>query len=509
MRLSYKPNALKKLALLALPAAMMLTLVGCEERQGGLPNKHFVQVPPQTIALMASKGMTRHDAVLLRSYKKESELEVWKKNSSGEYALLKTYPMCRWSGQLGPKTREGDRQAPEGFYQISPAQMNPHSSFHLSFNIGYPNAFDRAYGRSGSHLMVHGACSSRGCYSMTDEQIEEIYALVRDAHSGGQSSVQMQALPFRMTPENLAKHRANPHIGFWKNLKEGADHFEVTKKEPKVAICSRKYVFNATGNEGVEVSSECPSLKVDAQIASRVREKQASDNQQVAELIAKGTPAIKVVYDDGDQHHSFKGTAFASVNDERATTPVFQRPIIAGVSRPEALINGPRIVELDPAGKPIEAKVVMAAQEPVKEVTAQNNKPTENATIAQTHGSPSGSGFMSSLLTPFSTTNNEPKPTVKPVVTTRQNEDNVATTASVKPVSASVSDDKPFYSRLFTPVTGLFGHSEPSPSSHVDPETTSTLAHPSPAPRPRGQAASRERLKETPTTLSVRHTPFR
>ena len=123
--------------------------------------------------------------------------------------------------------------------------MNPNSQYYLSFDLGYPNAFDRAHGRTGAQLMVHGDCSSRGCYAMTDEQIAEIYALGRESFFGGQRSFQVQAYPFRMTPQNMAKHRNNPNIAFWKMLKKGNDHFEVTRPEPKVDVCEKRYVFDA------------------------------------------------------------------------------------------------------------------------------------------------------------------------------------------------------------------------------------------------------------------------
>ncbi|NNC27627.1 murein L,D-transpeptidase, partial [Salinisphaera sp. USBA-960] len=129
--------------------------------------------------------------------KEESALEVWKQTRTGKYQLLDEFEICKWSGKLGPKFKEGDRQAPEGFYEITPALMNPNSSYHLAFNLGYPNSYDRSHGRTGSHLMVHGACSSRGCYAMTDEQVQDIYALARDSFKGGQRSFQVQAFPFR------------------------------------------------------------------------------------------------------------------------------------------------------------------------------------------------------------------------------------------------------------------------------------------------------------------------
>src|SRR3712207_6397025 len=165
---------------------------------------------------------------------------IWKRGSNGKYALLKTYPVCRWSGQLGPKNREGDRQVPEGFYTVTPAQMNPNSNFYLSFDTGYPNALDRSMGRSGGDIMVHGSCSSRGCFAMTDQNVAEIYAIAREALGAGQRGFQFQSYPFRMTAENLAKHRLDPNMAFWKNLKEGADAFEVTKDEVRVAVRSEE-----------------------------------------------------------------------------------------------------------------------------------------------------------------------------------------------------------------------------------------------------------------------------
>ena len=168
--------------------------------------------------------------------------------SNGEYALLKTYPMCRWSGQLGPKKKEGDMQVPEGFYTIAPGQMNPNSHYYLAFNVGYPNAYDRAYGRTGGTVMVHGVCSSAGCFSMTDEQVADIYAIARDSFRGGQREIQLQSYPFHMTAENLAKFRLDPNIDFWKDLKNGSDHFEVVKQEPPVA-CVRQALRVRRGRE--------------------------------------------------------------------------------------------------------------------------------------------------------------------------------------------------------------------------------------------------------------------
>ena len=230
----------------ALAASVMLAGCNTDDISLATNAKANQPVPPRLVAAITDRDMELQSPILVRIFKQEAELEVWKQTRSGQFALLKTYPICRWSGDLGPKVREGDRQAPEGFYSITPAQMNPQSSFYLSFNTGYPNAFDSALGRTGSQLMVHGDCSSRGCYAMTDEQIAEIYSLGRESFFGGQRAFQLQAFPFKMTPINMAKHRNNPNMPFWKMIKEGYDHFEVTRAEPKVDFCEKKYVFNAT-----------------------------------------------------------------------------------------------------------------------------------------------------------------------------------------------------------------------------------------------------------------------
>jgi murein L,D-transpeptidase YafK len=277
-------------------------LAGCNSDEISLAQnaKANQPVPPKLVADMAEKDMDLQSPMLVRLFKQEAELEVWKQDRSGRFALLKTYPICRWSGDLGPKVREGDRQAPEGFYNITPAQMNPQSAYYLSFNTGYPNAYDKSLGHTGSQLMVHGDCSSRGCYAMTDEQIAEIYSLGRESFFGGQRAFQLQAYPFRMTPVNMAKHRNNPNMPFWKMIKEGYDHFEVTRQEPKVDFCEKKYVFDAAKAPDAkrdpvfDASAKCPAYVIPDEIADAVREKQQEDQVETARLIAKGTPVARL-----------------------------------------------------------------------------------------------------------------------------------------------------------------------------------------------------------------------
>ena len=289
-------------------------LAGCNSDEISLASnaKANQPVPPKLIAEMVAKDMDLQSPILIRLFKQEAELEVWKQDRSGRFALLKSYPICRWSGDLGPKVREGDRQAPEGFYAITPAQMNPQSAYYLSFNTGYPNAYDRSLGHTGSELMVHGDCSSRGCYAMTDEQIAEIYALGRESFFGGQKSFQFQAYPFRMTPLNMARHRNNPNMPFWKMIKEGYDHFEVTRQEPKVDFCEKKYVFDAVKPPDAkrdpvfEASAKCPAYIVPGELAEAVREKQEADQAEFAKLVERGTPVARLNTGvDGGMHKVF------------------------------------------------------------------------------------------------------------------------------------------------------------------------------------------------------------
>ena len=279
---------IKRAGVLAGVSLGAMLLASCTDF-GNIP-KHLQPLSYPTKQLIEDKGMEDDAPIVLRIFKEDGELEVWKKKAeTGRYALLKKYDICKWSGKLGPKFREGDRQAPEGFYTVAPAQMNPKSSYHLSFNIGFPNTYDRANERTGSYLMVHGACSSRGCYSMTDEQIQEIYTLARLSFQGGQRAFQVQAYPFRMTPANMAEHRNDPNMGFWRMLKEGHDHFEVTGQPPKVDVCAKRYVFNSVAVEGVTFNptAECPEMSVPDPIRLAVQGKIEKDAAKTQIIVAK------------------------------------------------------------------------------------------------------------------------------------------------------------------------------------------------------------------------------
>jgi murein L,D-transpeptidase YafK len=251
--------------------AVLLALAGCQG-QSGIDDffpKAEKPLPPDIVKTMQTKGMTAASPIMLRIYKQENVVEVWKATNTGRYELLKEYEICKWSGKLGPKFAEGDRQAPEGFYMINQWQMNPNSDYYLAFNLGFPNAYDRAHGRTGTNLMMHGACSSAGCYSMTDERIAEIFALAREAFKGGQKAFQVQAYPFRMTAANMAEHQDDPNFEFWKMLKEGYDHFEITRAPPKVDVCDKRYVFNRIpeGDKPFRPQDACPQMTVPGSLA--------------------------------------------------------------------------------------------------------------------------------------------------------------------------------------------------------------------------------------------------
>jgi murein L,D-transpeptidase YafK len=237
-----------------------MALAGCSTFRDG--NERVVKtgsVSAATRSQMASLDMDPRSPMLIRIFKQESVLEVWKEDRSGRYKLLRSYPICRYSGALGPKVAEGDHQAPEGFYDVTPDQLNPFSHEYLAFNVGFPNAYDRSLGRTGSFLMVHGGCRSVGCYAMTDEQMEEIYGLVYQAFQNGQASVPLEAFPFRMTSENVMQHASDVNAPFWSMLKTGNDHFMRAGRPPRVDVCGQRYVFNVRPVPGgLDPLAPCP-----------------------------------------------------------------------------------------------------------------------------------------------------------------------------------------------------------------------------------------------------------
>jgi murein L,D-transpeptidase YafK len=301
----------RALVLTAALAAALTPVTGLGDSSKPLPAKATQELPADLLALLEQKKMPKYSPIVVRLFKEEAELEVWKQDTTGRFQILKTYPICRWSGDLGPKLYEGDRQAPEGFYTITPELMNPNSNFYLSINLGYPNSFDKAHKRNGSFLMIHGDCWSSGCYAMTDEQISEIYSLARDSLSG-RPSFQVQAYPFRLTPENLARHRNNPNLPFWKMLKVGNDHFVTTQREPRMDVCNRRYVFDAQPPPNsphplvFNPIEKCPPFVVNPEIARPAQEKQRADERAYAQLLEDNLPAAPIYSGlDGGMNKAF------------------------------------------------------------------------------------------------------------------------------------------------------------------------------------------------------------
>src|SRR5262245_31364296 len=366
-------------------------LGGCDTDSPNAPTARSLQpLPPQMVAQTEKLNMSKGPPILVRLFKEESELEVWKEDRNGRFALLKTYPICRWSGELGPKIKEGDRQAPEGFYTITPSLMNPNSSYYLAINTGFPNAYDRANGRSGAFLMIHGDCSSRGCYAMTDEQIAEIYALARESFFGGQRSFQLQAYPFRMTALNMAKHRNSPHMDFWRMLKKGNDHFEVTRLQPKVDVCEKRYVFDAETQGRFTPAGACPAYTVNEDIAAAVKDKQQRDDRQVADYVNRGTATVPVLTrTDGGMHPTFMAAFQRPYTD---ASGVVRSP---GVSLPGTIpahASPPRAPD-DPTGGLADSPVVTT-----RVAAAASTNPSSSSSSSGSSSSSSGGGWFSNLF---------------------------------------------------------------------------------------------------------------
>jgi murein L,D-transpeptidase YafK len=238
-----------------------IALAGCGSAPELIPAEQ--PLPKETLDLIGKKGMQPGMPIFVRIFKEESELEVWKAREDGRFYHFKTYPICNWSGEIGPKIKKGDKQAPEGFYAVGPKQMKPDSNYHVAFNLGFPNAYDRSLDRTGEYLMIHGKCKSAGCYAMTDALAEEIYALARDAFRNGQTAFEVHAFPFRMTDEKLARFKGQKNYSFWAMIKPGYDFFETYRVPPSIAVCERKYVVGVTlpATGRIDPQGACPRFQ--------------------------------------------------------------------------------------------------------------------------------------------------------------------------------------------------------------------------------------------------------
>ncbi len=256
MKIPALPAAMTPLATLATLALLLCACRAEGGRDDGAVSEKEVPAGPERAAAaaarvlpaltrdLAEKGLEPGDPVFFRAFKEERELELWLQPEPGaRFVLFRTYRIAAASGSLGPKLAEGDRQVPEGFYFVTPGRMNPASRFHLAFNIGYPNAYDRHHGRGGSLIMAHGDRVSIGCLAMTDAGIEEIYTLADAALESGQPFFRIHLFPFRMSGERMERARDERWFPFWRNLREGYDFFETHRQPPNVELEDGRYIF--------------------------------------------------------------------------------------------------------------------------------------------------------------------------------------------------------------------------------------------------------------------------
>ena len=295
----------------------------------------------ETRSLIASKNMAIESPILVRIFKEESELEVWKKDHSGRFALLKTYPICRWSGDLGPKVREGDRQAPEGFYSVSTPHLHRHGRWPRALDVGYPNLFDRANGRTGSAILVHGGCSSIGCFAMTNPVMEEIFQLSEAALESGQDTIPIHIYPFRMTEQKLAEQSRQPWYDFWRNLKEAYDLFEETRRAPHVSVCGRKYLVRDPDHDMGAPTTPRRMVKL-------VRMMRGEFPLRPGECGTESTPTYEAIAAASRIAHKLRAAEVPAIPE--ASMPVPQVPVpvpaVAPASRvaakPRMLVSGVR-----------------------------------------------------------------------------------------------------------------------------------------------------------------------
>ncbi len=266
---------------------------------------------------LSSKGLHEGAEVFIRIFKAESELELWMRKGD-RFVLLDTYPMCHWSGTLGPKLAEGDKQNPEGFYKIRRRHLHLAGRWPRSLNLGFPNPFDKAQLRTGSYILLHGGCSSTGCFAMTDPVMQEIYGLTEKAMRGGQQIVNVHVFPFRMTDANMALHAQSEWRDFWANLKEGYDAFETTQVPPRVMVCDERYIVQERSPGEVTAASQA---QPEPRRGRRGRLDSAQDYacvKQVSEAVETAEPAAE---DAGQSaRETVRGHGFRSISQSPTET---------------------------------------------------------------------------------------------------------------------------------------------------------------------------------------------
>ncbi|ELQ9308687.1 murein L,D-transpeptidase [Serratia marcescens] len=220
---------MSKIALLFAMLVSMPMITACSASE---------QVPETPVVKQQLLG----SPVYIQIFKEERKLELYARMGN-EFRLVNTFPICNFSGGLGPKRREGDFKSPEGFYSVDARHLKPDSKYYRAINIGFPNDYDKSQGYSGAYLMIHGECKSIGCYAMTNTYMDEIYRYVEAAFAYGQSRVDISIYPFRMTEQNLKRHASSSYIAFWRQLKPGYDYFAKNHQPPTMGVVNGQYVL--------------------------------------------------------------------------------------------------------------------------------------------------------------------------------------------------------------------------------------------------------------------------
>jgi murein L,D-transpeptidase YafK len=189
----------------------------------------------------------------IRVLKADSSLEVWMLKGA-RFQLYRSYSICKWSGVLGPKLYEGDRQSPEGVYFITGGDLIVNARWHRAMNVGFPNPRDRALGLTGSGILIHGKCSSVGCFALTDDVVEDVYDIVQAALQAGQPRVPVHIFPFELTREKLAGVAGDEWSDFWKELKRGHDLFLRDGLPPRTYVCNGRYAFQSRRSRVVSLT---------------------------------------------------------------------------------------------------------------------------------------------------------------------------------------------------------------------------------------------------------------
>ncbi len=272
---------------------------------------------------LASKQLKPGDQLFIRIFKAESELEIWMKRGP-KFVLLDIYPMCHWSGTIGPKINEGDKQSPEGFYTVGRKQLHLFGRHPRSLDLGFPNALDQALNRTGSFILIHGGCSSVGCFAMTNTVTAEVYDLTEKALKSGQDRVHVHVFPFRMTEANLAGYQNNPWIGFWRNLKQGYDAFEQTRVPPRIGICGKTYsVLRVTPGEAGDSGPLAPCGDL------RAATPQASFPSTAPALNPVSTPSPPATSNQRSQLSPRRQPTSAPIPSSAQSLPVQSAPLSA------------------------------------------------------------------------------------------------------------------------------------------------------------------------------------